>query len=71
LKERLKELRKILGFKTQKDFSDDLGIPFSNVSSYEAGRRTPSDGVIALVKNMGLMKNGFVLVKEIRKKKKI
>lgn len=49
MKERLKELRKILGFKTQKDFSDDLGIPFSNVSSYEAGRRTPSDGVIALI----------------------
>lgn len=49
MKERLKELRKLLDFKNQKEFADDLGVSLSNISSYEAGRRSPSDGVIALI----------------------
>ena len=49
LHERLKMLRKALNIGSQQNFANDLGISFSNVSSYEMGRRTPSDAVIKLI----------------------
>lgn len=50
MKERLKEIRKNHEKgKTQDMFADFLGISKSNLSSYEAGRRTPSDAVIQLI----------------------
>ena len=49
LHERLKMLRKALNIGSQQKFANDLGISFSNVSSYEMGRRTPSDAVIKLI----------------------
>lgn len=50
MKDRLKEIRKTNpDWKTQDDFADFLGISKSNLSSYEAGRRTPSDAVIQLI----------------------
>lgn len=50
MKDRIKKIRKSFPEygKTQETFSDFLGIPKSNLSSYEAGRRVPSDGVIQL-----------------------
>lgn len=50
MKDRLKEIRRnhVKG-KTQDMFADFLGISKSNLSSYEAGRRTPSDAVIQLI----------------------
>ena len=48
LHERLKMLRKALNIGSQQKFANDLGISFSNVSSYEMGRRTPSDAVIKI-----------------------
>ena len=35
--------------KTQDDFANFLGIPKPNLSSYETGRRVPSDAVIQLI----------------------
>lgn len=35
--------------KTQEDFARFLGIPKPNLSSYETGRRTPTDAVIQLI----------------------
>lgn len=50
MKDRLKEIRKNHNKgKTQDMFSDFLGIPKQNISSYEIGRRTPSDAVIQLI----------------------
>lgn len=50
MKDRLKEIRKTNpDWKTQDDFADFLGISKSNLSSYESGRRTPSDAVIQLI----------------------
>lgn len=50
MKERLKELRKNHKCgKTQDMFANFLGISKSNLASYEAGRRTPSDAVIQLI----------------------
>lgn len=50
MKERLKEVRRNHEKgKTQDMFADFLGISKSNLSSYEAGRRTPSDAVIQLI----------------------
>lgn len=50
MKERLKEIRRNhVNGKTQDMFADFLGISKSNLSSYEAGRRTPSDAVIQLI----------------------
>lgn len=50
MKERLKEIRKNHEKgKTQDMFADFLGISKSNLSSYEAGRRTPSDAVVQLI----------------------
>ncbi len=50
MKDRIKEIRKSSPYgKTQDMFADFLGIPKPNLSSYETGRRTPSDGVIQLI----------------------
>lgn len=50
MKDRLKEIRKNHNKgKTQDMFADFLGIPKQNISSYEIGRRTPSDAVIQLI----------------------
>ena len=50
MKDRLKEIRKTnKAWKTQDDFAEFLGISKSNLSSYEAGRRMPSDAVVQLI----------------------
>ncbi len=51
MKDRIKEIRKSIPEygKTQDDFANFLGIPKPNLSSYETGRRTPSDAVIQLI----------------------
>ena len=50
MKDRIKKIRKSFPEygKTQDSFADFLGIPKSNIASYEIGRRTPSDGVIQM-----------------------
>ena len=49
--ERIKQVRKAIGEhgKTQESFANYLGISKQNLSSYEIGRRTPSDAVIRLI----------------------
>lgn len=49
--ERIKQVRKAIGEhgKTQDSFANYLGISKQNLSSYEIGRRTPSDAVIRLI----------------------
>lgn len=50
MKDRLKQIRKEDPHgKTQDTFAEFLGISKQNVSSYEMGRRKPSDGVIQLI----------------------
>lgn len=50
MKERLKEIRKSNpNGKTQETFANYLGISKENISSYESGRRNPSDSFIKLV----------------------
>lgn len=50
MKNRIKEVRKISPYgKTQESFAEFLGIPKQNLSSYEIGRRNPSDAVIQLI----------------------
>ncbi len=51
MKDRIKKIRKSMSEygKTQDDFANFLGIPKPNLSSYETGRRTPSDAVIQLI----------------------
>lgn len=51
MKDRIKKIRKSFPEygKTQESFANFLGIPKQNLSSYEIGRRTPSDGVIQLI----------------------
>lgn len=50
LKDRLKEVRKNNpNGKTQDSFAEFLGISKQNVSSYEMGRRSPSEAVIKLI----------------------
>lgn len=50
MKNRLKQIRKEDPHgKTQDTFADFLGISKQNVSSYEMGRRKPSDAVIQLI----------------------
>ena len=46
---RIKEIRKSLNIGSQQDFAERLGISVSNVSSYESGRRNPSDAAIKLI----------------------
>lgn len=50
MKERLKEIRKSNpNGKTQEAFANYLEISKENISSYESGRRNPSDAFIKLV----------------------
>lgn len=46
--ERIKELRKALGF-TQQQFADALGVKRNTISQYEIGRNAPIDAVISLI----------------------
>lgn len=48
MKERIRELRKMLGL-TQADFGKYLGIAGNTVTSYEKGTREPSNAVVALI----------------------
>ena len=51
MKNRIKKIRKELGEqgKSQESFALYLGIPKTNITSYEIGRRTPSESVIKLI----------------------
>lgn len=51
MKDRIKQLRKAIPEhgKTQESFAAFLGISKQNLSSYEIGRRIPSDGVVKLI----------------------
>lgn len=51
MKDRLKEVRRLCPDhgKNQETFANFLGIPKTNIASYEIGRRTPSDAVIQLI----------------------
>lgn len=51
MKDRIKKIRNSIPEygKTQESFAKYLGISKSNLSSYEVGRRTPSDAVIQLI----------------------
>lgn len=50
MKDRLKKVRNESPYgKSQNSFADFLGIPPSNLASYETGRRTPTDAVIQLI----------------------
>ena len=51
MKNRLKEIRKSFPEhgKNQESFAKFLGIPQSNLASYETGRRVPSDAAIQLI----------------------
>lgn len=46
--ERIKELRKALGF-TQQEFSERIGVKRNTVAQYEMGRNPPTDTVITLI----------------------
>lgn len=48
MKERIKELRKTLGF-TQQKFSEKIGVKRNTVAQYETGRNIPIDSVINLI----------------------
>ena len=51
MKNRIKQKRKEFPEygKTQESFAKFLGIPKQNLSSYEIGRRNPSDAVVQLI----------------------
>lgn len=51
MKDRIKKIRKSFPEqgKNQETFANFLGIPQSNLASYETGRRTPTDAVIQLI----------------------
>ena len=50
MKDRLRKVRKLSPYgKNQESFAIYLGIPQTNLASYETGRRTPSDAVIELI----------------------
>ena len=51
MKDRIKKIRKEFPEygKTQESFAKFLGIPKQNLSSYEIGRRNPSDAVVQLI----------------------
>lgn len=65
MKDRLKEVRKAhVKGKTQDTFAKFLGVPKENISSYETGRRNPSDAFVHLVcekcdVNYEWLKNGI------------
>ena len=48
MKERLKELRSMLGL-TQQEFADRLRVKRTNIASYEAGKSNLGDAVVALI----------------------
>ena len=48
MNERIKELRKALGF-TQQEFAEKIGIKRNTVAQYEIGRNQPIDTVITLI----------------------
>ena len=48
MEERIKELRKALGF-TQQEFSERIGVKRNTVAQYEMGRNPPGDTVITLI----------------------
>lgn len=48
MKERIKSIRKALGF-TQQEFADKLNIRRGSIASYEVGRISPSNATIALI----------------------
>lgn len=49
MNERLKELRKALGYKNQQDFADALNIKRGTIANYEIGRNEPIDAVVTLI----------------------
>lgn len=50
MKNRIKQIRSSNpNWKSQDLFASFLGIPKANLSSYETGRRTPTDAVIQLI----------------------
>lgn len=50
MKSRIKQIRNSNpNWKSQDLFASFLGIPKANLSSYETGRRTPTDAVIQLI----------------------
>ena len=49
MNERLKELRKALGFKNQQEFADALKIKRGTIANYEIGRNEPIDAVVTLI----------------------
>lgn len=50
MKNRIKQIRNSNpNWKSQDLFANFLGIPKANLSSYETGRRTPTDAVIQLI----------------------
>ena len=51
MKDRIKKIRESIPEhgKTQETFANFLGISKANLSSYESGRRNPSDGVVKLI----------------------
>lgn len=48
INERIREIRKAAGL-TQQALAEALGVSASNIVSYEAGRRNPSDAVVELI----------------------
>ena len=48
MNERIKKLRKTLGF-TQQKFADMLGISRNTIATYETGKSLPSDAAIVLI----------------------
>lgn len=48
MEERIKALRKALGF-TQQEFSKKIGVKRNTVAQYEMGRNPPTDTVITLI----------------------
>ena len=48
MKDRFKELRKVLGM-TQQEFADRLAVSRNNIAGYEVGKSAPSESVIRLV----------------------
>ena len=48
MKERMRELRKSLGF-TQQEFADKLNIQRGSIAGYEVGRISPGNSTIALI----------------------
>ena len=49
MNERLRELRKALGFKNQQEFADALNIKRGTIANYEIGRNEPIDAVVTLI----------------------